>query len=107
VVRLSTTLFAADGGAHVIESSNRGVFVETGIHPPRLEQQIADLAGHDLGPLAGELLRRGHRLAPYALEDMYVHVELGEELKAAIARPGSARRGYASVTGSAARASTA
>src|SRR5438067_7213457 len=40
VVRLDITVAAQDANPELIETVNRGVFVEKDVHPPKLEQQI-------------------------------------------------------------------
>jgi hypothetical protein len=81
IVRLELTLEVSDGTGEVLTASRDGFFVENHVHAPRVEQQIAELAGGDLTALAAEFAERGHDLDPQDLPTMYVHVELAPELR--------------------------
>lgn len=85
IVRLAVSLQVSDGADELtVEAANLGVFLEADPHPPRVEQQVAELISKDFPALTRELALRGHRLAPDALHDMYVHVELGEDVRASL-----------------------
>jgi hypothetical protein len=45
------------------------------------QQWVAELASGDLTALAGELAQRGHELDLQELGAMYVHVELGHDVR--------------------------
>jgi hypothetical protein len=88
IVRLETTLEASDGDGRplVIEVANLGVFLEKDAQPPRVEQQIGELATKDFSVFARELAGRGLRVDLNFLGQMYVHVELEDDVRAALSR---------------------
>lgn len=81
IVRLAVTLEVSDRGGEVVETANRGVFLETDRQPPLIEQQVAELVSKDFSALARELIARGHNIDRTDLHDMYVHVELGDDVR--------------------------
>lgn len=81
IVRLELTLELADAQAKTLTARKDGFFVENDLHPPKLEQQIAELASGDLALLAEELAQGGHAFDGQDLGQMYVHVELDPELR--------------------------
>jgi hypothetical protein len=81
ILRLELTLEIADGEREVLRASSAGFFVESDVHPPKVEQQIAELASGDFVALARQLTARGHDIDTYELSEMYVHVELDEEVR--------------------------
>lgn len=85
ILRLELTMEIDDGVADVITTSKDGFFVENHVHAPRVEQQIAELASGDFAALASELVRRGHEVDPYELGELYVHVELDENVRRRLA----------------------
>lgn len=89
IVRLTVTLQIGGGAQDIIETANRGVFLETNPHPPRIEQQVAELVGKDFPVLARELTIRGHPTDASDLRDMYVHVELGEDVRRSLLQAGA------------------
>jgi hypothetical protein len=80
ILRLELTLSYSDGEARELRSSSGGLFVETAVHPAKLEQQIAELASGDFVELAEQLVALGHQIDAYELGNMYVRVELDEDL---------------------------
>jgi hypothetical protein len=81
ILRLELTLELGDDAGEVVTAATDGLFVENNGHMPRVEQQIAELASDDLTALAAELAQRGHELDLQALGAMYVHVELGQDVR--------------------------
>jgi hypothetical protein len=90
-VRLDVKIVAMGHAREVIETSTRGVFVETDVHPPRLEQQIAELAREDVPAITARLAERGHDVD---LAQMYLHVELDPQLRSAVSSDGAVRRSH-------------
>lgn len=88
IVRLDVFLVANNGERSTVELSNRGLFIESSDHPPKVERQIAELVSKDFSLLAGELSKLGHRIDEHELDEMYVHVELADDLREALARSG-------------------
>lgn len=91
ILRLELILEVSGREPQVLRSSGGGFFVESDPHAPKVEQQIAELASGDFAVLARELTAHGHHLDVYELGEMYVHVELDEELRRRLA----AHRGQA------------
>jgi len=91
IVRLEVVVEVGGDDPQVVTISNRGVFVEKA-HPPKVEQQIAELAGKDFTTLARKLTDGGHEIGRQDLAQMYVHVELGEDVRRALADDGAAQR---------------
>ena len=81
VIRLDVTVAAEDRSSEPIRTANWGVFVERELHPPQLEQQVAEMASKDYTRIAAQLQERGHDVDAADLAEMYVHVELDPELK--------------------------
>ena len=81
IVRLDLTLAVNDGTDHLVSVTTEGFFVENHVHAPRVEQQVAELASGDFAALAAELARRGHEVHPHELGELYVHVELDEDVR--------------------------
>ena len=75
-----------DGGREVLaERRVHGVWLERE-DPPGVETQIAEVAPSELQALAGELRSRGVPAEAESLEASFVHVELSDRLRAALAR---------------------
>jgi hypothetical protein len=92
IIRLDVSLEVSDGAEERIEVENRGVWIEKDHHPAKIEQQVAELASKDYATLVGRLSERGHELDRRELGEMYVHVELADDLRAALSDPDRARR---------------
>jgi hypothetical protein len=86
VVCIELTLAYSDDEPRELRSCTRGVFVESDLHAPKVEQQIAELVAGDLADLAEELVVRGYELDVDELGEMYVHVELDLELRERLER---------------------
>jgi hypothetical protein len=85
ILRLELTLEISDREPRVLRSAGGGFFVETDPHAPKVEQQIAELASGDFAVLARELTALGHTLDIHELGEMYVHVELHEDVRQQLA----------------------
>jgi hypothetical protein len=81
ILRLDLSVAYLDGEPGEIRSSIGGLFVESDIHPPKVEQQIAELASGVLMELVGALAARGAQIDAYELGEMYVHVELEQDVR--------------------------
>ena len=77
---------AADDDGHDVTVCRAiaGVWLERD-EPPRVEEQVADVAPGELSELARELCDRGLDVDASALQASYLHVELGDRLRAALA----------------------
>jgi hypothetical protein len=84
IVALDVAVEAENGGHRRVEVTNRGVFVEADVHPPKVERQIYEIVCDDFSMLAGELAELDRRLEHRDLCEMYVHVELAADLVAAL-----------------------
>jgi hypothetical protein len=81
ILRLGLAIAYMDGEPGEIRSSIGGLFVECDVHPPKVEQQIAELVSGVLMELAGALAERGRQIDAYELGEMYVHVELEQDVR--------------------------
>lgn len=84
IVRLDVTVDGDDGDRRRIEVANLGVFVEADSHPPKVERQIYDIVSKDFEVIARELSKLGADLDEWDLCEMYVHVDLADDLMAAL-----------------------
>jgi hypothetical protein len=77
---------AADDDGHdvIVRRSIDGVWLELD-EPPRVEEQIAGVAPTELAHLAVELRKAGVEVDETELQASYLHVELGDRLRAALA----------------------
>lgn len=92
IVRLELSLeFSADT-RDIVRIANSGVFVERHPDPPKVEQQIADVAGKDFSYLARHLIAMGHDIDERDFSDVYVHVELGDDVRQALGDSGRTPR---------------
>lgn len=89
ILRLDLTLAVNDGTDHVVSVTTEGFFVENDVHTPRVERQVAELASGDFAMLGAEMARRGHEVHPHELGELYVHVELDDDVRRRLA--GSSR----------------
>lgn len=90
IVCLEVTLEALDrsGERIALRITNRGVFLEKDPQPPNVEQQVEELASKDFPSLARELARRGHQIDDHFLSQMYVHVELADDVRDSLEEAG-------------------
>lgn len=63
-----------------IEVTNHGVWIERDAHPPKIEEQIREVAYKGVRPLHYALLGRGVDVAVREMEEMFFHVELDPAL---------------------------
>ncbi|HTT28875.1 MAG TPA: hypothetical protein VMG37_10735 [Solirubrobacteraceae bacterium] len=85
ILRLDLTMEINDGDDEVISATRDGFFVENHIHAPRVERQIAELASGDFAALSADLASRGHAFSPDELGELYVHVELDDDVRRRLA----------------------
>lgn len=90
VASMHVTAYArlSDGTRCRADAENHHLWLELGAHPPLLEAQVQEVVGKDCGPLAQRLREFGELITADALSDMYVHVELGDDIVAAMPAPG-------------------
>jgi hypothetical protein len=79
-VRIDLAITYDDQGPGELISSTDGLFVEGNTHAAKVEQQVAELASGDIVHLGRQLIADGHQLDADDLGQMYVHVELDDEL---------------------------
>lgn len=60
---------------------NHGVWVEDHAHPPKVEQQVAELAHKDFAALARKLREVGAAVRQEDLDEMFVAVTLGDDVQ--------------------------
>ena len=79
------SIAAADDDGHdiIVRRAIDGVWLELD-EPPRVEEQIAGVAPAELAELAGELREAGIEVDESELQCSYLHVELGDRLRAAL-----------------------
>ena len=63
-----------------IEVTSHGVWIERDEHPPKVEEQIREIAYKGVRPLHCALLGRGVDVAVRDMEEMFFHVELDPAL---------------------------
>jgi hypothetical protein len=106
-MRVTVHVRPSDGTPRTAQAENHHLWLEVGTHPALLEAQIEEVAGKDYAALAERLREFGERVTADDLADMYVHVELGDDLLAAArsateeerARRPQARPGLGTETG--------
>lgn len=81
ILQMELLLEFEDREPEVLRGASAGLFVESGVHAPKVERQVAELASGDFVLLGRELLARGHQIDLYELGAMYIHVELDEEVR--------------------------
>jgi hypothetical protein len=86
ILRLDLTMKIDDGSEKVITVTRDGFFVENHVDAPRVERQIAELASDDFAALSADLARRGHKVGPDELGQLYVHVELDDDVRRRLGR---------------------
>lgn len=69
-----------DGEEDRLVRTNRRLWVEDHAHPPKVEQQVAELAPKDFESIAEELQHRGWKLGVQDLEEMFVGVRLADDV---------------------------
>jgi hypothetical protein len=84
MLRLELAIDLDDGAR--LSGSSSGLFVERHAHVPKVEQQVAEQASGDFTTLAEQLCSHGFQLDAYELGDMYIHVELDDEVRARMAQ---------------------
>jgi hypothetical protein len=84
IVRLEFSVEFSAGERDVVRVANPGVFIEKHPDPPMVEQQIAEVASKDFPFIARDLTARGHPIDEGALSEMYVHVELEDDVRRAL-----------------------
>jgi hypothetical protein len=83
---LRLDVFAHIEGADSVHVANTGVWIEADVHPPLVAGQVQQAVSKDYNRLAEELRARGvDDLTAHDLADMYVEVQLGDDLLAALA----------------------
>jgi hypothetical protein len=87
LARLTLTVTAArgDGGVEEVVAVDHGLWVERAMLPV-VEAQVAELAPRDLPALRDQLCERGIAVELRELEDMFIHIELGERIRAELRR---------------------
>jgi hypothetical protein len=84
-----TVSIEEDGQSDRLTRTNRRLWVEDHAHPPKVEQQVAELAPKDFESIASELRERGWGLGVEDLQEMFVAVELADDV---VERLGRERR---------------
>ena len=83
LLRLDVSLHVdLHGGEERMTLTNHSLWVEDHAHPPKVEQQIAELAHKDFPAFARALRDRGLELGVTDLEEMFVAVTLGDDVLA-------------------------
>ncbi len=92
ILQLELTISFTAGDADELRTCSRGLFVESDGHPAKVEQQIAELASGDFVELAKQLVARGHQIDVYDFGEMYVHVELDDDVRRCLGTARQQRR---------------
>ena len=95
IIELELTISYTAGGPDELTTRSRGLFVESDGHPAKVERQVAELASGDFVELAKQLVARGHQIDVYDIGEMYVHVELDEDVRRRLATSREPRHGSA------------
>jgi hypothetical protein len=91
-MRVSLTVELDDASVHTITAENHQVWMQLAEHPPIVAALVADMSGKDFDFLAGRVGKLGGQVSIHELDQMYVAVELGDSLLAAL-RPGEKQHG--------------
>jgi hypothetical protein len=83
-LRVSLTIERDDGSTQTLEVVNHGIWLPHGLHPPVVAAVIAEISSKDYEVLAERVARLGESITVSELEEMYVAVELSEDLQAAL-----------------------
>jgi hypothetical protein len=83
-LEVAITVRAADGSEEQLARTNHNVWIEDHAHPPKVEQQVAEVAGKDFESLAEELRERGLDIVAEDLDEMLATVTLGDDVLAAL-----------------------
>lgn len=81
IIRLELTISYTDGEPGELSSCSPGLFVENDGHLAKVEQQVAELASGDFVELAKQLVAPRHEIDAYDFGEMYVHVELDDDVR--------------------------
>ena len=84
IVRLEFSVEFSAGERDTLRVANPGVFIEKHPDPPMVEQQIAEVASKDFPFIVRDLTARGYAVDEGALSEMYVHVELQDDVRHAL-----------------------
>lgn len=98
-IRVSVTLELDDGRVEVVDAADDQVWMHLAQHPPIVAGLIAETSAKDLGLLTARIRALGQDIGASELDDMYVTVELADDLAEAL-RPGTASRVESLPTGS-------
>lgn len=79
-MRVAAELDAGDGSTESVQAEIRRIWIHRLQDPPQLEALIAELAGRDFDDLAARIADRGEPLSRRDLDEMYVTVELADDL---------------------------
>jgi hypothetical protein len=81
LLRLRVTAeFREDDGPGRVEVLNQDVWVENDEHPPKVEEQVREVAYKDVPALRSALRERGLDVTEEDLQAMMIHVELAESV---------------------------
>jgi hypothetical protein len=84
IVRIEFCVEFSAGRRETLRVANPGVFIEKHPDPSAVEQQIAEVATKDFPLIKCELAARGHDVEEESLSEMYVHVELEDDVRQAL-----------------------
>jgi hypothetical protein len=91
IVRLEVSLEYLTTKRHTLTVANSGVWIEKHPDPPNVEQQIAEVASKDFPFFVSRLNASGHPIDAARIDDVYIHVELSEDVQHALIAENVAR----------------
>jgi hypothetical protein len=87
-MRVTVTVELDDGTVKVVEAEDKQVWMHLAQHPPVVAGLVAEMSAKDQELLTERIRALGQSIGPTELDDMYVDVELADDLVAAL-RPGT------------------
>lgn len=90
-IRVTVSLEFDDGTVEHVSADDYQVWMHLSQHPPVVAGLVAEISSKDLGLLTARIRELGHDITATELDDMYVTVELADDLLEAL-RPEAAAR---------------
>ena len=97
-IRATVSLELDDGTVEAVNADDYQVWMHLSQHPPVVARLVAEMSSKDLGLLTARIRDLGQHIGPLELDDMYVTVELADDLLEAL-RPEAVSRAGRSPAG--------
>lgn len=89
-LRVTAEIERGDGSSHAIGVENHQIWMHLAHQPPIMAGLVAELSNKDFNEIAARIHELGEAIDPAELHEMYVTVELADDLLAAM-RPAATR----------------